>query len=184
MQEYSEKYELSILSYCLMPDQVHFIAVPKKEDSFARVFNTAHIRYAQYINKKMGEKGHLWQGRFFSCILGDTHLLNAVRYVERNPVRKKLAKNPWEWKWSSAGAHIGEGDPFIKLGDLFKYIDIEQSEWKEFIENENDKQEEKLIKKHTLVGRPLGDKKFLKRIEKMLNIRIPSLKRGRPWTNK
>ena len=47
IQEYSQKYHLNILAYCLMRNHVHFIAIPQKEDSLARTFNTAHMRYSQ-----------------------------------------------------------------------------------------------------------------------------------------
>jgi hypothetical protein len=26
------------------------------------------MKYAHYINKQKGMKGHLWQGRFYSCV--------------------------------------------------------------------------------------------------------------------
>ena len=47
IQEYSQKYHLNILVYCLMRNHAHFIAIPQKEDSLARTFNTAHMRYSQ-----------------------------------------------------------------------------------------------------------------------------------------
>jgi putative transposase len=33
-----------------------------------------------------GVRGYLFQGRFGACVLDETHLLAATRYVERNPV--------------------------------------------------------------------------------------------------
>ena len=90
IEEYSRRYGLTLLSYCLMQNHVHFIAIPHKEDSLARTFNTAHMRYSQYYNKKINTAGHLWQGRFFSCVMDDKHLLAATRYIERNPVRAHL----------------------------------------------------------------------------------------------
>jgi len=42
--------------------------------------------------------GHLWQGRFYSCILDDSHLFTAGRYVERNPVRAGIVKEAWDWQ--------------------------------------------------------------------------------------
>jgi putative transposase len=50
--------------------------------------------------------GHLWQGRYYSCILDNAHLLAALRYVERNPVRASMVAKPWEWIWSSAREHL------------------------------------------------------------------------------
>ena len=105
-KEYSEKYCLETYAYCLMTNHVHFIVVPRTEDGLARVFNTLHMRYAQYINKRKGVTGHLWQGRFFSCLLDETHLYRAIRYVERNPVRAKMTSEAWGYKWSSASEHI------------------------------------------------------------------------------
>ena len=102
VREYAQKYKISILCYCLMSNHVHFISIPHKEDSLAKTFNFAHMRYSQYFNKKTSSCGHLWQSRFYSCVLDEPHLIMAARYIERNPVRAKMVKKAWEWKWSSA----------------------------------------------------------------------------------
>jgi putative transposase len=52
-------------------------------------------------------KGHLWQGRYFSSPLDGAYFLNAVRYVELNPVRAGLVPIAEEYAWSSAAAHCG-----------------------------------------------------------------------------
>ena len=52
IDEYSKKYKLSIVAYCLMDNHVHFIAIPREEDSLAKVFSISHMRYSQYFNKK------------------------------------------------------------------------------------------------------------------------------------
>mgnify|MGYP003973822927 FL=1 len=65
-----------------MTNHVHFVCVPEQEDTLARTFNTLHMRYSQYLNHKRKLKGHLWQGRFYSCTLDERHLYSAVRYVE------------------------------------------------------------------------------------------------------
>ena len=36
--EEAARFEVEILAWCLMTNYVHFIAVPKKEDSLARAF--------------------------------------------------------------------------------------------------------------------------------------------------
>lgn len=92
MNDYALEYDLKILAYCLMSNHVHFITVLKENPNLAKVFKTSHMRYAHYINKQRGVKGNLWQGRFYSRILDDIHLHRAIRYVENNPVRAKIAK--------------------------------------------------------------------------------------------
>ncbi len=62
-REYSNKYELSELGYCLMTNHVHFIVIPNKEDSLAKTFNTTNMRYSQYFNRKR-KKGIYGKGGF------------------------------------------------------------------------------------------------------------------------
>jgi putative transposase len=181
MQEYSNKFGTSLLVYSLMTNHVHFIGIPDREDSLAKTFSAAHMRYSQYFNKKMGAKGHLWQGRFYSCVLDDNHLMAAAKYIERNPVRAKLVKKPWEWKWSSASIHIGrECNRIIEVKDLFGIIDIKKEEWKIYIDSEDNEEDIKEIKRLTMVGRPLGEEQFIKDLEQKFGRRIIALPIGRP----
>jgi putative transposase len=107
VSEYSRKYQMKIYAYCLMTNHVHFLAAPLRRDSLAMTFKYANMRYSSYFNKKNRRSGHLWQGRFYSCPLHHDHALEALRYVERNPVRAKMVRFPWEYEWSSAREHVG-----------------------------------------------------------------------------
>lgn len=180
IKEYSKKYGLSILSYCLMDNHVHFIAIPEKEDALAKTFNTAHMRYSQYLNKKNRVSGHLWQGRFYSCVLDEKHLIVAAKYIERNPVRANVVRKPWEWEWSSSGAHIGEDKSEIKLKNIFELINMSCNEWKAYIGSKEDEDALTDIRKHTLTGRPLGEVSFIKKLEEQLGRSLIAQSRGRP----
>ncbi|GAX61341.1 transposase and inactivated derivatives [Candidatus Scalindua japonica] len=177
---YSKKYKLSIFAYCLMDNHVHFIGIPREEDSLARVFSISHMRYSQYFNKKKNASGHLWQGRFYSCVMDEDYLAAALRYVERNPVRAGIVRKPWRWKWSSAGVHVGQEDGVINLENITSLIDTTAEEWKEYINSdENDEKVEK-IRKHTLLGRPLGTKDFVAKLGRRIGRVLNVLPRGRP----
>ena len=84
IDEHSKKYNLSLFAYCLMDNHVHFIAIPRKEESLAKVFSIIQMRYSHYVNRKK-ISCHLWQGHFYSCVLDELHLMIALRYVEKNP---------------------------------------------------------------------------------------------------
>ncbi len=158
-----------------MTNHVHFIVIPKQEDSLAKLFNNTHMRYSQYFNKQRGLKGHLWQGRFYSCVLDDVHLYRTIRYIENNPVRAKIVKKAWEYKWSSAPDHIGKRKkPLIKLKAI-RYID----NWKEYLQ-ENDPELTKDIRIKTNRGLVVGTDKFIKKLEKRLNRSLECLSQGRP----
>lgn len=181
IREYSTKYGLSILAYCLMQNHVHFIAIPKETDSLARVFNTAHMRYSQYFNRKLKQRGHLWQGRFYSCILDESHLMLAARYIERNPVRAGFVKKPWQWSWSSAVSHTNEKDiGLIELGDLFWIISMSCGSWRKYIDSAEEENFLQTIRKHTFTGRPLGTKTFIEKLETKFGRRLCALPTGRP----
>jgi putative transposase len=49
-----------------------------------------HGRFASYWNTENRSSGHVWQGRYYSCPLDETHLWEALRYTELNPVRALL----------------------------------------------------------------------------------------------
>jgi hypothetical protein len=89
-----------------MTNHVHLIALPAREDSLSIFFRRVHGRYAQYYNACAGRSGHLWQNRFFACVLAPDHLWTALAYVERNPVRAGMVGRARDYPWSSAAAHI------------------------------------------------------------------------------
>lgn len=178
LKEYSQKYSLKIWAYCLMNNHVHFVCVPMKEDSLARTFNTLHMRYSQYFNKKKKVRGHLWQGRFYSSSLDERHLYAAIRYVEKNPVRAKIIKEPHEYRWSSAKAHVYREIDHILINDC--YLGKEIKNWLSYLMENEDKIIIDNIRKNTKTGRPCGDEVFIEKIENLLDRRLNALPKGRP----
>lgn len=182
LKEYSHKHSLKIWAYCLMSNHVHFVAVPMKEDSLAKTFNTLHMRYAQYFNQKNKVKGHLWQGRFYSCILDESHLYAAIRYVENNPVRARIVKKAHEYKWSSAKAHVDKEVDLIISNDC--YLTKKTNNWSAYLAERDDEAVIKNITENTKTGRPCGDKSFIKTMERLLERTLIALPRGRPHKEK
>ena len=181
IQEYSIKYGLSILAYCLMQNHVHFIAIPAEENSLAMTFNAAHMRYAQYFNRKLKQRGHLWQGRFYSCVLDEPHLMLAARYIERNPVRAGLVNKPWQWPWSSALAHTNkEENGLMNLKDILKILGMSHDSWKEYIDSTEEGNFLQRIREHTFSGYPLGAGAFVEKLEDKFHRRLHALPTGRP----
>ena len=179
INDYSEKYDMKIAAYCLMTNHMHFIAIPNKKDSLSRTFNYTHMRYTQYKNTRKEASGHLWQGRFYSCILDENHLIEAIRYVERNPVRAKLVKDAWGWEWSSAGEHVGIGKSRIPLVSMEETKGLNKEEWKEYLAEEEQEEFNKDIRIKTTTGRPLGSERFVRNLEEEFKTRLIALPRGR-----
>jgi putative transposase len=173
---YSRKYLLKIWAYCLMENHVHFIAVPMDPGSIGRTFNTLHMRYAQYIKRRRNGTGHLWQGRFFSCVLDKRHLYTAMRYVENNPVRANITKKADEYRWSSARRHVrGTVDPVLS-NDCYMHESVEN--WSAYLEQKEDSRQIEAIRENTRTGRPWGDEAFVLRIEELLQRVLNPMPRG------
>lgn len=184
----SKRHGLKILAYCLMSNHIHFIAVPNTADSMGKVFKYANMRYSQYYNKKIGVGGHLFQGRFYSCVMDERHTIACARYIERNPMRTKMVDKPYDWKWSSARVHCGmDGRDELGVNSLFDYVDYVDNDirdWQKFIEEPDNIEEIKKIREQTRKGRPLGENHFVKKLEENLNRFLGLKPRGRPRKKK
>ena len=178
LKEYAEKYSLEIWAYCLMSNHVHFVCVPRKDDSLARTLNTLHMRYSQYYNRKKGITGHLWQGRFYSCILDERHLYAAVRYVENNPIRAGLVQTPEDYPWSSARGHCGVVSDSI-LSNTCHLCD-EIDDWSRYLKDAESPEVLERLRTSAMSGRPCGDENFRKDIEALLGRSLSVRPRGRP----
>jgi putative transposase len=178
MAEWCAKQQVEILAYCLMPNHVHLVAVPRRPGGLARAIGEAHRRYTRRINFRKGWRGYLWQGRFASCVMDREHCVAAARYIERNPVRAGLARRAWEWPWSSAAAHVkGKGDVLVKPGGP---LVAEVSDWRRFLASEDNAEEARDLRMHLRTGRPLGDEAFVTGLEKALGRSLRRRKPGPP----
>jgi len=136
------------------------------------------MRYSQYFNMRNKATGHLWQGRFFSCVFDDRHLYAGMRYVENNPVRARIVKKAEEYKWSSAQSHVKrKTDSVLSEGC---YIVEEIKDWASYLREKEDSSLVANIRQNTKTGRPCGDDGFMQRIEKLLGRRLVALPWGRP----
>ena len=175
MAEWCREQGVQIWSYCLMPNHIHLIAVPSKEDGLRCAIGEAHRRYTRRINFREKWRGYLWQGRFASFVMDEPYLLAAARYVELNPLRAGLVSNPWDWPWSSARAHLAaEDDQLVKVAPLLAMI----GDWRAFLRSAMPEDELRDIRRHARTGRPLGDEAFLARLEDMVGRVLKPQKRG------
>jgi hypothetical protein len=91
-----------------MGNHYHLLA-QTPEPNLARGMRQLNGVYAQGFNRRHGRVGHLLQGRYGARLVQeDGHLLAAVRYIVRNPVRAGLCSSPGGWRFSSHRATLGE----------------------------------------------------------------------------
>jgi putative transposase len=165
MAQFCGECGVEIWAYCLMPNHVHLIAVPRSKDGLRRAIAEAHRRYTRRVNFREGWRGHLWQGRFASFVMDEPYLLAAARYVELNPVRANLVDAPSEYPWSSAAAHLkGKDDALVCVRPLLAMA----GNWRRLLTGAVSEEALKQFREHERTGRALGDDAFQKRLEKRL----------------
>lgn len=180
LEEQAKEYGLEVLGYCLMTNHVHLIALPHAADSLAKAVGRTHFLYSQHINWQERRSGHLWQGRFYSCVMDEAHCWSALCYIDRNPVRAGLVKRAWEYPWSSAAAHCGKADKSELIAMQRWQKTWEAKAWRQWLRRPEDEEDLNRIRAHTQTGRPLGSNNFLSRLENRLKRRLRPLPVGRP----
>jgi len=178
LKEYAGQHDLGIVAYCLMPNHVHLVVLPKGPESLASVLKPVHARFAQYLSWIHKMTGRRWQGRYFSCPMDNNHTKAAIRYVETNPVRAGLAVRAEEYRWSSAAAHAGLRRDDVLSSDAHEYADVE--DWLAWLRECVDDATTSLLRRYTRTGRPLGDDAFVASIEHKTGRTLRPKPAGRP----
>jgi putative transposase len=109
----------------------------------------------------------------------EAHCWEAVRYVETNPVRAGLVRNAWDWRWSSAHAHISENDAAGLLDEEWWARRFDPRQWRELLSRGYLEAElAERLREATRTGRPLGHDRFVEELEAKLDRRLRPNKRG------
>ncbi|MBF0416380.1 MAG: transposase [Magnetococcales bacterium] len=176
MAEWCDHFGVEIWAYCLMPNHVHLIAIPRTVESMRLAIGEVHRRYTRHVNFREKWRGHLWQGRFASFPLDEEYLLAATRYVELNPVRARLTASPEEYPWSSARAHLsGQDDRLLKTKLMLDLV----LDWSLFLASRLADETMEALRRHEQTGRPLGSELFLDKLETQLKRILKPQKPGR-----
>jgi putative transposase len=166
---------VEVWAWCLMPNHVHLILVPSDPDGLRRALARVHRSYAGIIQARRKRSGHFWQGRFGAVAMDEAHLAAALRYVSLNPVRARLVQRAQDWRWSSTRAHLrGKEDGVTTL----KPIRDRFPDFADLLANGPDAHVFERLRAAASVGRPVGDDRFLARLERLTRRTLKPGKRG------
>lgn len=92
-----------LLSFVIMPDHLHLLLVPSKNHDISEIMHSIKRGSARLINKKFNSSEKIWEPRFFDRVARkEKELVNDIKYIYFNPVKKRLVKKPEEFLFSSA----------------------------------------------------------------------------------
>ncbi len=101
LKEEQNRQNCIILTYCLMPDHLHFLICPKIDGISVLTFTDQFKGKMTNRSWSAGWRGKLWQARHYDHVVrAEESLYEIDRYILNNPVRKGLVSSPEDWPWS------------------------------------------------------------------------------------
>lgn len=180
MTRWQVRTGVDVAAFVLMPNHVHFAASSPTPCALGAWIRNGHREYSKWYNTVRNRTGQNWEGRFFDVLMDPAHCLNALRYIEQNPVRAGLCEFPWQWKWSSAASHCGLGpSPSIVTTD-FRPDRTTAKQWREALMAATPDEFRKQMMACARKGVPLAEEAWVKALETKLGIVLSAPKSGLP----
>jgi len=124
IRRHKKEQPFDLYHYCLMPNHTHFLIKTRNASGFSVFMKKLNLSYCYYFKNKYGWTGHFWQGRYKSQAVGkDEYFLQCGKYIELNPVRAGIIKDPQEYPYSSYNYYV-EGENNDIITEDFFYPDL------------------------------------------------------------
>lgn len=181
-----EKERCSLHAYVLMTNHVHLLITPERAESIPRLVIALGRRYVQYVNVTYRRTGTLWDSRYKSSLIdADSYLLKCQRYIELNPVRAAMVDDPAHYRWSSYRHNaLGQVNRYLSPHSLYLALGSEaktrQATYRALFRTELDEEAISDLRLAINQNQPLGNTRFLDKIEAMTGQRREPRPRGRP----
>jgi putative transposase len=130
------------LAYCVMGTHYHLL-VETPEPDLADGMRDLNSGFARAWRDRRASHGHVFGGRYRAKLVQhDEYLVQAARYIVRNPVAADLCSAPGAWRWSSFTATCEESaSPVLHPERLLRFFDSPTRSsvevYREFVEDES-----------------------------------------------
>jgi putative transposase len=158
-----------------MTNHEHLLVTPSTEHAVSRMMQSLGRHYVGYFNYSYARSGTLFEGRFRSYLVQeDRYFLTCLRYIELNPVRAGMVRDPSDYRWSSYRAN-GFGVPvkFWKAHGLYLALASNpadrQKAWRQQVREAMDTGTIANIRHCTSTGLVLGTEKFRDQVAALKN---------------
>ena len=126
LREVRAKYGFALLGYVVMPEHVHLLIGEPLSETPSTVVQSLKLRVSKRLRRKSPKTsgGHgalpfrdaetelpqFWQRRFYDFnVWSAAKRREKLEYMHRNPITRRLVKDPKDWMWSSYSAYSGKG---------------------------------------------------------------------------
>lgn len=181
LKNYSERFALKIYHWVIMDNHYHILFEIGLPENISKFMAGLARAYTHYYQKAYQSTGFLWQGRFkLQPVQKEGYLIACGRYIERNPVRKKIVTEATDYPYSSCRFYtLGLSDGLTREDPTFKNFGLEinsrRQEYKNFLLDFDMKAETGFRN----FDKPQGNRQFIRRLFKVQGRLIPQ-RRGKP----
>lgn len=172
--ELTPRFECELHAYVLMTNHAHLLMSPRDPQGASHLMKHLGQRYVQHVNRAYGRTGSLWEGRFRSSIVdSDGYLLRCYRYIECNPVRAGMVRDPAAYPWSSYHVNaLGNEDRIVTPHAQYLSLGPDEASRKaaylRLFEGEMPPAELARIRDAANGGFALGSERFMDELERAL----------------
>ena len=182
----SRMHECSVHAFVLMSNHVHLLVSGHEDHAISRMMKRIGESYARAFNKKHRRTGTLWEGRFLSSVVDTrSYFVTCQRYVECNPVRAAMVKDPADYPWSSFPHNaLGRPSAFLTPHPAFLALGPTEAErrgaYRALFATPERAADLELIRACVNSGLAVGDDAFIKEVERLTGRTASRKPGGRP----
>ena len=99
LERVRRSFKLQVYGYIVMPEHVHLLLSEPEKDTLADALKSLKQGVARRL---IGDAEHFWQKRYYDFnIRNYPQFVEKLRYIHRNPVKRRLCDRPEDWQWTS-----------------------------------------------------------------------------------
>jgi putative transposase len=184
-EEHARKLRVAVHGYVLMSNHFHLLATPETSDGIPQMMQAVGRRYVRYFNQAQLRTGTLWEGRYKSNLIqAERYLLACMAYMDLNPVRAGLVREPGDYPWSSHLNYVGARNKLITPHPIYWELGntpfSREAAYSELVHAGVSDEERAALTDSALRGWALGEPSYVAELQKRTARRVSKARAGRP----
>lgn len=130
LEQVRRRYGFVVVGYVVMPEHIHLLLSEPERGNPSVVMQALKQGFARRLMRRLRRRQndrqpslwdaplgdrHIWQRRFYDFVVwSEGKRVEKLRYMHRNPVKRRLVLEPEQWRWSSYRHYAcGEAGPVL-----------------------------------------------------------------------
>jgi putative transposase len=124
-EEVRQRHEFAVIGYVVMPEHFHLLIGAPYDGNVSLAMQVLKQRAArQYLTRGRSKTPvdaerklpPFWHTRFYDFnVFTKKKVIEKLRYIHRNPVKRGLVEFPEQWKWSSYRYYLLGEEGLVKI---------------------------------------------------------------------